>query len=283
LREQSFIDGGGHRHRRDILEGLTRRLLAAVEHATAADELAVGKGLLQKLDPRIKIVGLLVLIVTALYVHSLLVLLGIFAGAGVLALASGVSVQRLLKGAWIGVLAFTGVLMAPSIFIVPGEIVARLPLLDWPITLQGLRSAAFVIARAEISATLGLLLILTTPWPHVLKALRTLGMPIVVVAILGMTYRYIFVLLQTAAQMFEARRSRTVGPRSTKSTRRAIVDTAGVLLGKSLQLATDVHMAMVARGYRGEVHLLHDFRTAPHDWIALTAIVMAAALAIGIQ
>jgi cobalt/nickel transport system permease protein len=177
LSEQSFVEGGGHQHRRDILEGLTRGLLAAVEHASTADEFAARKGLLQKLDPRVKIVSLLALIVTALYVHSLTVLLGIFAGTGILGLASGVSVRRLFKQAWIGVLAFTGVLMAPSIFIVPGEVVARLPLLDWPITLQGLRSAAFVIARAEISATLGLLLILTTPWPNVLKALRSLGLP----------------------------------------------------------------------------------------------------------
>ena len=57
-------------------------------------------------------------------------------------------------------------------------------------------------------ATLAFLLILTTPWPYVLKAMRTLGVPVVVVAMLGMTHRYIFVLLQTATQMFEARRSR---------------------------------------------------------------------------
>jgi cobalt/nickel transport system permease protein len=283
LREQSFVAGGGHRHRRDILEGLTRGLLAAVEHATDAEEFAGKKGLLQKLDPRIKIVGLLALIVTALYVQALFVLLALLVGLSVLALVSGVSVRRLLKQAWIGVLAFTGVLVAPSIFVVPGEVIARLPFADWPITLQGLRSAAFVIVRAEISATLGLLLILTTPWPHVLKALRTLGMPVVAVAILGMTYRYIFVLLQAAAQMFEARRSRTVGVASPKSTRQAIGDTAGVLLGKTLQLATDVHMAMISRGYRGEVYLLHDFRTAPRDWIALGAVVGAAVLAIGLS
>ena len=33
----------------------------------------------------------------------------------------------------------------------------------------------------------------------------------VVVVILGMTYRYIFVILQTAFEMFESRKSRTVG------------------------------------------------------------------------
>ena len=69
----------------------------------------------------------------------------------------------------------------------------------------------FYLSRAETAATLSALLVLTTPWPWVLKALRTFRCPMVLVAILGMTYRYIFVILQTAFEMFESRKSRTVG------------------------------------------------------------------------
>lgn len=42
--------------------------------------------------------------------------------------------------------------------------------------------------------------------------MRCLGAPRVLVAILGMTHRYLFVLAQTATQLFEARRSRIVAP-----------------------------------------------------------------------
>ena len=44
-----------------------------------------------------------------------------------------------------------------------------------------------------------------------MKALRSVGCPMILVAILGMTFRYIFVVLQTASEMFESRKSRTVG------------------------------------------------------------------------
>jgi energy-coupling factor transporter transmembrane protein EcfT len=145
----------------------------------------------------------------------------------------------------------------------------QLPLVHWSVTVQGVRSAAFLIGRAETSATFALLLILSTPWSHVLKAMRSLGVPVVVVAILGMTHRYIFLLLHTAAQMFEARRSRIVCPLSGVGQRKMVIATAGVLLGKAFQLSSDVHMAMVSRGYRGEVHLLDDFRTRPRDWLTL--------------
>jgi energy-coupling factor transporter transmembrane protein EcfT len=84
--------------------------------------------------------------------------------------------------------------------------------------------------------------------------------------ILGMTYRYVFVILETALDMFESRKSRTVGVLEPAERRRLTAATAGVLLGKSLQLSGEVHLAMQSRGFRGEVHLMHDFRTRPSDW-----------------
>jgi cobalt/nickel transport system permease protein len=90
--------------------------------------------------------------------------------------------------------------------------------------------------------------------------------PVLLVALLGMTHRYVFVL-QTASQMFEARRS--PAPPSGRMARQLVASTSGVLLGKALQLSSDVHLAMVSRGYRGEVYLLHNFHTRKRDWCAL--------------
>ena len=165
----------------------------------------------------------------------------------------------------------------------PGTVVARLPVLLWPVTLQGVRSATFLLGRAETAATFALLLILTTPWPHVLKALRVFRAPIVLVAILGMTHRYIFVFLESASRMFEARRSRMVGPLSPRDRRRVATATAGALLDKALHLSTDVQSAMVSRGYRGEVRLIDDFHTTPIDWLALAGFAAIAAAALWLQ
>ncbi len=40
-------------------------------------------------------------------------------------------------------------------------------------------------------------------------------------------------------------------------------------MSKTLQLSGDVYSAMLARGFRGEVYLLDDFRTVALDWIML--------------
>ena len=65
--------------------------------------------------------------------------------------------------------------------------------------------------RVETAVTFTTLLILCTPWTHVLKALRALRLPKEAITMLAMTYRYVFLLVDTAGQMFESRRSRTVG------------------------------------------------------------------------
>jgi len=244
-------------------------LAQAMERALDADALGARQGFLQQLDPRTKLVGTLVLIVSGVLTHSLLVLSGLFALALVLALASRIPLVRLYKQVWISVLLFTGAIALPAIVVVPGDPLWRLPLLGVTVTFQGVRSAAFLIARAETSATLALLLIVSTPWTHVLKAMRSLGAPVVLVAILGMTHRYIFLLLQNTAQLFEARRSRILSPMSGAQQRQMAIAVAGALLGKTFQLSSEVHLAMISRGYRGEVHLLDEFHTRPRDWFAL--------------
>uniref|UniRef100_UPI00128F214E cobalt ECF transporter T component CbiQ n=1 Tax=Aquitalea magnusonii TaxID=332411 RepID=UPI00128F214E len=171
-------------------------------------------GLLAGLDPRCKLLALLSLMISGILASQLVTLLLLFGLAVLLALLSQVSLRRLYRQAWLSVLLFSGVIAVPALFLVPGEVLFRLPLLHWGISLQGLRSAAFLLGRAETSASFALLLMLTTPWMHVLKAMRSLGVPVLLVALLGMTHRYIFVLLQTASQMFEARRSRMLAPPS---------------------------------------------------------------------
>ena len=47
------------------------------------------------------------------------------------------------------------------------------------------------------------------------------------------------------------------------------VASAGVLRSRSFQLSDDVYLAMQARGFRGEVHVLDDFAMRRLDWLAL--------------
>jgi cobalt ECF transporter T component CbiQ len=260
----------------NFVERTLSSLVNAMERALYAEELAKQRGLLQRLDPRIKVIGILTLVVATAMTHKLWVMGAIFAVAVTLAAMSRVPFGILAKRVWVAILMFTGVIALPAPFLVPGREVWRLPGLDWPVTAQGLASACYLVVRVETAATLSVLLILCTPWSHVLKALRVLGVPVVFVVILGMTYRYILLLLQSAHDMFESRRSRMVGNLEGPERRRVAASSAGVLMSKSLQLSGDVYSAMLSRGFRGEVYVLDDFQTSKIDWIMLAVFVVLA-------
>lgn len=251
-----------------------------LEYTLSAEELAKVKGLAQRIDPRVKVVGFAAIIVSVIVVRRLTVIGALFALAVIIALASRIPIRTLASRVWISVLLFTGVVAVPAIFLTAGNVIYRVPLLHWPISAQGIASASYLIARAETTATFSLLLILTTPWTHVLKSLRTFGAPVVLIVILGMTYRYIFVLLRTAHDMFESRRSRIVGRLPGREARKIAVNSAGVLLSKTFQLSGEVYLAMQSRGFRGPVYILDQFHAKTADWIALTILMMVATIAI---
>ncbi len=249
--------------------------------ALEAEKAAEERGFLQAINPRFKVLALLVLIISATASRSLTGIVILFVLAVLLGSLSHVATRRLLHSVWLGILVFSGCMGLPALFLVPGDVLAHLPYLGWSISEQGLRSLGFLVGRSETAATLGLLLILTTPWPHVLKAFSSLGVPVVVIAILGMTYRYIFALLQLSSQLMEARRSRVMAPLSGKERRHMLLVAVGTLLTRTIALGDDVHMAMLSRGYRGEVKLLDNFVTRWQDWAFLFFAVLVLAGILG--
>jgi len=104
------------------------------------------------------------------------------------------------------------VMPATLSIITAGHVV--LPLWTWHgqpqgFTQQGLYSAGLIITRVATSISLVVLLTLTTPWVRLLAALRSIGVPRIFVLVIGMAYRYLFLLLDTVDAMYTARKART--------------------------------------------------------------------------
>jgi cobalt/nickel transport system permease protein len=265
---------GGRSGKRGFLERTTSSFVDAMEHAFYAEQTARADGLLQRVDPRVKLVGILALVAPAAASRSFAVIAGLLAIAIVLAALSHVSFSVLLKRVWIAVLLFTGVIALPAPFVTPGRVTYHLPVLGWSVTAQGLASAGYLVLRVETAATLCVLLVLTTPWNHVLKAMRVLRVPAVLVTILGMTYRYLFLVLQSAHDMFESRRSRMIGELTGHERRKVAAASAGVLMSKTFDLSNEVYLAMQSRGFSGDVSVLDEFQIRNFDWAMLTAFAL---------
>jgi cobalt ECF transporter T component CbiQ len=258
-----------------FVENTLEGLRFAMQRMLYAEASAESVGVLQRLDPRVKVAGVLAMVVSVALAAKLWPIAVVFAIAVILALVSAIPIGLLASRTWLGALVFSGAIAIPALFLTPGT-----PISGLPITEQGLRTASFLVMRAETAATLMLVLAYTTPWTHILKSLRIFRVPVVFVVILGMTCRYILLMLETAHEMFESRKSRTVNRMTPAESRRLAIASAGVLLHKTLHMSNEVYLAMQARGFRGEVYVLDDFEMQTKDWLALAAFATVATASI---
>jgi cobalt/nickel transport system permease protein len=99
---------------------------------------------------------------------------------------------------------------------------------------------------------------------------------------LAMAYRYVFHLLRSVSDMYTARKARTVGTGAdVASGRRFVAASAGALFGKSHALSEEVHMAMLARGYSGNVRTIAPARIAARDLLWALVCLAAAFVTVG--
>ncbi len=262
-------------------------LSGAVEQTMFADELARQDGFLQRLDPRAKLVGALAILLAISLSHNLFVIAALYVLTLPVAAASRVPMGFYLKRVWVFMPFFTGIVALPALFnpFTPGPALITLldlasPRVYLAITQPGVITAAFLLLRVGASVSIAVLLILTTRWTSLLKALRVIRVPQAFVLILGMTYRYIYVLLHTANNMFLARQSRVVGRVSGDEDRRWLAASMGTLLSKSYGMSEEVYLAMQSRGFRGEAQVLETFVWHTADWLALFGFLAVALIAI---
>jgi cobalt/nickel transport system permease protein len=254
----------------------------ALEQTLFAEKIAQKEGLLQHLDARIKVLALILLLLAVGLSHNLAILLGLYLLLLGLAWASAVPMVFYIKRVWLFMPFFTGIVAIPALFITPGPALVHLPL-GLVITQSGLVSALFLLLRVGTSVSAAVLLVLSTPWNTVLKALGVMRLPDVVVLILGMTYRYIYLFLQAANEMFLSRQSRILRRLDGASERRLVAASAGTLLNRSLQLSSEVYLAMQSRGFSGTPRTMDTFQMQGRDWLfaALTLMITAAAIWLG--
>jgi cobalt/nickel transport system permease protein len=272
-----------HKPARGFFERTLDDITGALEQTMFAEELAQRNGLLQSLDPRAKLLGMMALLLAVSISHNLLVIFVLYILTLPVAYASRVPMGFFLKRVWVFMPFFTGIVALPALFNVftPGVPLITLidlasPRIYLAITQPGVITAAFLLLRVGASVSMGALLILTTHWTTLLKALRVLHVPQAFVLILGMTYRYIYLLLHVTNNMFLARKSRVVGRVSRGEDREWLAASMGTLFSKSYTLSDEVYLAMQSRGFRGEAQVMASMIWRRADWMWLIVFLSVA-------
>ena len=96
-------------------------LMRLSQEALYAENIARTSGLLQRVDPRVKLAGLGALVLAVIAVHRLGPLGALFLFGVVLAWLSKIPFRMVAVRVWLAVLGFTGLLAVPALFLVPAN------------------------------------------------------------------------------------------------------------------------------------------------------------------
>ena len=129
-----------------------------------------------------------------------------------------------------------------------------------------------VAAKAVFGVLCIALLVHSTSFPELLRALESLRFPRLGVMLAGFVYRYVFVLADEALRMKRARDSRGYQGRWLWQT--AVVGRMiGTLFLRSYERGERVYLAMLARGFQGQMPLSEHARLRAADYGSLFAVV----------
>lgn len=253
-----------------------RTLLALarlVGEESAWNEEAARPGLLQALDARAKVIAAAALLLAIATTRSIAALAGIAVLAIALAALSRLDAASYARRVWLVVPLFTAGIALPALFatFTPGAPLVRLG--PATITHEGAAAAARLVLRAGASVSVVLLLARTTGGAALLKAIRAVGAPRTFALVLGMTHRYVFLFAREVREMHEGLRSRRLRAIDARGGRAFVGSRLAVLLAKAQRTAEDVHLAMVARGFRGEWRTLEGGPLRARDRAALAVAV----------
>jgi cobalt/nickel transport system permease protein len=219
--------------------------------------------LIHALDPRVKFVLALAIILavalTPIGAWPVYVLL--FAGVFSAVMLSELGVDFVLKRS---ALALPFVLAAlPVLVTARGAPLWDLPLGAWTltVTVEGAQRFLSILLKSWISIQVAIVLATSTPFPQLLVAMRAVHMPRLIVAIFGLMWRYLFVLVDEVLRLLRARAARSGEPHlpgvrggGTLAWRARVTGgMAGNLLVRSFDRGERIYAAMAARGYDGEV------------------------------
>jgi len=255
------------------------------QESLISEGFAKRNGLLQHLDPRVKLISALVLIVAVSISKDAWVLFVVYLLTLLLAYFSKIEVAFFIKRVWVFIPIFAGIIVLPmlfNVFLGGDRLITLITLSNGAhlgsillpssiyITRQGMIYVISFMLRVATCVSITVLLFLTTQRDLLFKSLRSLHVPKVYILTLNMCYRYIFLLLNMVTDFFKARKSRQIKNLPLREEQRWVGGRIGHIFIKSLDMSNRVQDAMISRGFDGDVKLLHVYAIHRRDYAAIT-------------
>jgi cobalt/nickel transport system permease protein len=251
--------------RERFLDKTLRHVISFVEDTMFNEVISAQSGLLQMVEPKVKVISLLSFVVVlslqksieGIAIFTLMAILLVFASK----IPFTTFIKRLLP-----VAALTLLIAVPVVLnvIVEGDSLlvlfrfersVNIGSLGIPqeiaVTRQGIASAVTLLLRVITSVSIVFLLTMTTPPNIFMKTLSSL-VPSPLQPVVAISYRYIFFLVRKVEHFVMGLRSRQIAAVTSTTGRNWAASRIGLLFSMSMEFSNELAMAMESRGYRGE-------------------------------
>lgn len=131
----------------------------------------------------------------------------------------------------------------------------------------GWLSFASIILRFLLTVGTALALVACTGMYHLAEGLERICLPRIFVVQLLFLYRYLFVVANEGFRMMRSLELRTCGP--ARLSYHVYGSLVGHLLLRSMARAERIYLAMVARGFSGEIKVMRQTSFQSADWVFL--------------
>jgi cobalt/nickel transport system permease protein len=241
-------------------------------------EFESGESFVQRLDPRVKIVIVLLFSIVVAVSNGFDVLMLALAVGLCILLLTRVPARQLVRRL-IPVNAFILFLWIFLPFTLRGEPLFSIgPLVG---SHEGVLYATRISIKSNAIMLVLIALVASTSILTLGHAMHELRVPQKIVHLFFFTYRYIHVIYREYLRSVNAMKVRGFRPSTNMHTYKTFAYLVGMLLVRSSDRAQRVHNAMLCRGFRGKLYSLSQFSLKTADVISLV-VMLVTVLALGV-
>jgi cobalt/nickel transport system permease protein len=143
------------------------------------------------------------------------------------------------------------------------------------ITREGLNVVAMLTLRVVNSLSIAFLVLYTTPFPNIIKALKVMKVPDSFLMVITLSYKYIFIFAKTVEDMHRAKKSRLISQVTSTDARKWVSGRMGFMFQKTRIRCEEIFKAMLSRGFSEEVKLYGSGKVGRHDVVTGFMLVIA--------
>lgn len=258
-----------------------KELLKVLGESLHVEKYASRNGLLQRIDPRVKLIGFTCVIIIAVLMQNVLQFALLLLFLACLALASRIPLPAYFGRQVMGIL-FAAIIVIPLLFITPGTPLYIFSIGPWVlwISVEGVYRAAVFTMRIWTCLSALSLLTLSTRFSVLLHGMQRLRVPSLFISLTALTYRYIFLFSDEAYRMGLAREARTVKKERFVRLRtwQTISSMIGTLFIRAYERGEKVYQTMLARGFSGKFHLPTHLKMGLKDYGFAISLLLVATL-----